>query len=260
MPDYSEKINNMTFSFSNFSTFESCKLLWKMVYLEGIERTSSWWAEFGLAMHETIEKYFKGEIESYEMLQYYQDNYERIVVSEEPTIGKNIGEKYYQQGIEFFSNFDFSREKYELINIEDKVETTIGDIKLVIKPDAVLRDKESKKIIILDHKTSNPYDAKGNIKKDKILPYLRQLQLYASILWAEKQIQADQLWLWFVRYNKIEKFLVDPEKAFNNLSRFLDIAEQIKNEKDFNPNTSNRFFCLNFCSYSAICIYKDIDI
>ena len=260
MTDYTEKINNIIFSYSNLSTFESCKLLWKMIYLEGIERTSSWWAEYGLVCHETIEKYFKGEIASYEMLQYYQDNYERIVVSEEPKIGRNLGEIYYQQGIEFFSNFDFPRDKYELINIEDKVETEINKIKFVIKPDAVLKDKEANKIIILDHKTSNPYDTKGNVKKDKILPYARQLQLYASLLWAEKQIQVDQMWLWFVRFNKIEKFLVDPEKAFNNLNRFLNIVEQIKNEKDFNPNTSNKFFCLNFCSYSVSCAYKDIDV
>ncbi|GEM_PF-3634356 len=254
MTDYSDAIKNMVFSYSNLSTFETCKLLWKKIYIEKIERKSGFYAEVGLIFHETLEKYFKEEIESYQMLDYYKDNYSRVVVSDEPPFPKGIGEKYYQDGITFFSNFDFSRDDYDMLNVEEPVKTTISEIMFVIKPDLVMRDKETQNIILMDYKTSNPYQPNGTIKKDKILPYARQLQLYASLLWAEKQIEVNQMWLWFVRYNKIEKFAVSPEKAFNNLQKFLAEIEEIKNEKDFPANTSNKFFCDTFCSYSEDCL------
>ena len=258
MTDYNEKIKNMVFSFSNLSTFESCKLLWKMIYLEKIQRTSNFYSEVGLIFHETLEKYFKYEIESYEMLDYYKENYRNIVISEEPPFPKGIGEKYYQDGINFFSEFSFSRDNYEMLNVEDKVETAISDIMFVIKPDLVMKDKKTGKVILMDYKTSNPYQPNGTIKKDKILPYARQLQLYASLLWAEKQIEVDQMWLWFVRFNKTEKFLVDVEKGFNNLQRFLKIVEEIKSEKEFPANTSNKFYCQNFCAHYENCLEGQI--
>ena len=138
MTDYSDATKNMVFSYSNLSTFETCKLLWKKIYIEKIERKSGFYAEVGLIFHETLEKYFKEEIESYQMLDYYKDNYSRVVVSDEPPFPKGIGEKYYQDGITFFSNFDFSRDDYDMLNVEEPVKTTISEIMFVIKPDLVI--------------------------------------------------------------------------------------------------------------------------
>ena len=58
----------------------------------------------------------------------------------------------------------------------------------------------------------------------------------------------------------LKYFVVSPEKAFNNLQKFLAEIEEIKNEKDFPANTSNKFFCDTFCSYSEDCLdrkYRD---
>jgi len=256
--NYNEIVNNMVYSFSNENTFEGCKYAWKLIYIDKKERSNNFFGEVGTLFHEILEKYFKKEIESYELVPFFQKNYKSIVKSDPPLTMPQLRENYYQDGIRFFSDFDFPRDNYKVLQIENKNETILNGIKFVFKPDLILKDLKTNQIILLDHKTSNPYTPKGTIISSKIVPYIRQLELYASALWIQSEIEVNQLWLWFVRYNKIEKFVVDPVKTTLNLNRFYDIINQIKEEKEFMPNPSNKFFCQNLCSCSDYCEYKPI--
>jgi CRISPR/Cas system-associated exonuclease Cas4 (RecB family) len=251
----------MTFSYSNASTFETCPMAWKLTYIDKSERQNNAFSDFGNLGHDILEKFFTGKLEIFEMLSYYVNHYNEYVKSIFPiTFGKDLAPIYYNQGYKFFENFDFDKDKYEVLETETFTITKINDINITTKPDMLLKEKETGKIILLDYKSSNPYNAGHKLIKSKVEGYKKQLNLYASILWEKRQIKVDEEWLWFFRTGGIEKFPINLSEASNDMMWFLDTIEKIKKEENFPPNTSkeNKWFCQNLCGVSESCFYKDI--
>jgi CRISPR/Cas system-associated exonuclease Cas4 (RecB family) len=258
---YDSIIDKMVFSYSNASTFETCNLAWKLTYIDKENRQENAFSGFGNLGHDILEKFFIGKIEIFEMLPYYVEHYNEYIKSAFPiTFGKDLAPIYYQQGYNFFENFNFDKNKYDVIETETFTVAKINDINITTKPDMLLKEKESGKIILLDYKSANPYNANHKLIKSKIDGYKKQLNLYANILWSEREVKVDEEWLWFFRTGEIEKFPVNVMEASNDMAWFLDVIEKIKNEEKFIPNTNkeNKWFCQNLCGVSENCFYRDI--
>lgn len=253
-----EVLKNMKFSYSNVSTFETCAYAWKLTYIDKVERLGNYYSDYGNLCHSILEKYFKKELEIYELLPYYEKHYNEYINSIEPIVfGKNLAPQYFEQGYKFFENFDFDRDLYDVLESEEFTITVFGDIKVTVKPDMLMQNKNTGKIILLDFKSSNPYDQKGRLVVSKIAGYKKQLNLYAQVIWQEKGIKIDEMWLWFFRTGGIEKFSVNVSEITKDIIWFLDVVEQIKIEKDFKANTNNKFFCSSLCSFGLICPYRE---
>jgi len=248
---------NMTFSYSSVTSFITCPLMFKLTYIDSEKRSGNWYSDFGLLMHETLEKYFKNELDIIELSSFYETNYSKIVTSTPPAFPRGIAERYYNDGLEFFNNFDFDKNKYEIISVENKIETVYNNIKLVLKPDLVLKEKKSGDIILFDYKTSDPFK-NGKTDKKKLEEYKRQMYLYAYFISHTTDIKINKIKLWFVRINKWYEFDYVEKDAGDVIDwLFLKVLD-IQSEENFEhcDTTKNKFFCQMLCSVSEKCPFR----
>lgn len=256
MSGYDFITENIRYSFSSVTTFETCKYAFYLTYIEIKDRSDNAYAQFGSLIHLCLQKFFEGELESFELSNFYKNNYSKYVVNSFPIFHKNAAETYYNNGLAFFDNFSFDKEKYDIKIIEDSIESKYNEIDLIVKPDLVLFDKERKKTILTDFKTANGYK-NGKLDMSKMKGYLKQMYLYATFLWIQKNIIIDEIQIWFVINNKIEAIPLDIYKAQDNLEWFINTIKEIKKEEKFEANTNNQFFCNNLCNVGSICKYRN---
>ena len=92
---------------------------------------------------------------SFELSDEYVKRYDNAVVHSFPPFPKGMPQKYYDAGKKYFDGFDGFGEKYEILTVEEKFEINIAGYLFVGIADLVLRDKETKEIIVIDHKSKS---------------------------------------------------------------------------------------------------------
>ena len=257
MGDYDFIIDNITFSFSNLSSFNICKYGWKLNYIEGEGKERGFFSDFGLFVHKIHEMYFKDELKQEDMAKYYEKNYIFEVVAYPPPYPKGMGENYYESGFNYFRQFSFDKSKYEVVSVEDVINSNHKKNKLVVKPDLVIKEISTGKHILVDYKTSKkPLSLKK--EDNKILNYKKQMELYSQFLWKEKQIEISEVQIWFIRDCFIYSFPLDLNRVMLTLEWFDDTIKDIKNEEEWTPNNTkeNKYFCNNICSVRSVCEYN----
>jgi len=253
--DFSFVTDNLTYSYSNFSSFDTCRLGWKLNYIDKKERLGNFFSDFGSFIHKLLEEYFGGTLDIEDMIEYYEKNYSLNVTTAPPPFPKGMGERYYQSGLDFFGNFvsyGVKRENYEVLGIEISVYTSYDDISLVVKPDLVLLNKKTGKVTLLDYKTSK-------FSEEKLEGYKNQLYLYAYFLWAEKHIEVDKIIVWFIRDQKLCEIENNPLEVQKTLDWLKDTRNKISEETEWAPNLSkeNEYFCYNLCSVKNDCPFRN---
>lgn len=271
-------ISMMVWSFSRLISYYHCPFEWKQKYLVGKSGTSSSFAQFGGYVHKIIELYFKDKLSLFELPIYYEDHYSEKVDMEFPRNNfVDLAEKYYEQGLDYFENFDMDLSKYEILGVEKEVKFEYEGYKFVGYIDLLLKDKEDGKLVILDHKSANiKFLKNGNIsKKDKehFEDFKKQLYLYSyavmeeygegsvkalawnlfrvgtvyEIPWKKKEYKAAMDWA----VNTIRTIEQDTEW---NVTNELVTAEM---DGKYPP-----FYCTGLCSQRETCPYKQecIDI
>ena len=232
--------------------------MYKLTYIECKERISGWFSDYGLFCHKILEKYFKGELETWDLAKYYEDNYGKEIVTAPPPYPPSMPESYYNAGLKFFTDFNFDKDLYDVLVIEEPIDAEYNGVKLVIKPDLVLREKSSGKCILIDFKTAK---IKAN-KKDKekqLEDYLNQFNLYSYFLWIGKGLEISEIRIWFLR-DEIEKVIkLDMFSVQRSLDWFEETIKNIKIEDKWEPNLdkSNAYFCEQICSMRQICEHRN---
>lgn len=251
-------LENMKFSYSSVSSFNTCAYGFYLTYIQYEQRSGNFYSDFGSFLHLILQKYFEGELEIMELASYYEEHYEENVKSDAPPYPAGIADRYYADGLRFFEEFDFNKDNYEVVFVEDIIETTHNDIKLVVKPDLVLKDKKTGEYLLLDYKTSNPFSKDGRPDKKKMADYRKQMYLYAYFINHNRDYKISKIRLWFVRVNKFDEFDYVEEDAGDVVNWFFNGILNIKFEEEFPPcdTVKNKFFCQMLCSVSSSCEYK----
>lgn len=257
MSDYDFMLDNMHFSFSSVSTFETCAYSFYLTYIDIKERSSNYFSDYGLFIHNILEKYFKGELEIFELSNYYQEHYSENIVHAPPPFPVGMPEKYFSDGLEFFENFEFNKNEFEILLTEAKVGSSFDNHKIVVKPDLILKEKKTGKIYLYDYKTSVIHK-NGKTDKKKLIGYKNQMNLYSYFVEKELGIKIDDIKLWFVRTNTFEEFEYSKEDALLVVKEvFSDNIDKILNENEFKANTSNDYFCNQLCSVKEFCEFRN---
>jgi len=256
-------IDNIRFSYSSVSSFETCKYGYKLNYIDKLPRKQNFFGEYGLLVHDCFEKFFGGDLEVFELSQYYESKYKEIVKTSPPQFlyKYRLEDRYKLQGLKFFDSFSFDKGKYEALIIEDKIDFEIGDIKLVAKPDLVLKEKETGKIIQYDYKTSTPFriDKKtgAEIKDTKKLEgYYKQMFIYSYALRNKRNMPLDETIILFTRLNREVKLPWTLEDEIKAVNWMVDIIENIRKEEEFAYDNSSKFFCNFLCGVRESCKYR----
>lgn len=255
MSDFSFILDNITFSFSGVSSFHTCPYGYKLTYIDGEDRIDNFYSDYGKFIHLILEKFFRDELEENELLSYYEDNYAENVKCSPPPYPASIGTNYYNDAHKFFETFEFDKSKYDVIIIEDAINSSHKNFNLVVKPDLVLRNIETGKCTLVDYKTSK-YSTSKNDKK--LIEYKKQMNLYAQFLWKEKQIEISNVEIWFIRADVVHSFDIDLNQVMFTLEWFADGVSKIKKENNWKPNNTkeNKYFCDNLCGVRNKCIYR----
>lgn len=254
-----EKIDNMEWSFSRVNSIGQCKYLWYLKYIEEQEVKPNGFAQFGTLCHQTIEKYLKGELDVFNVSQYYQDNFSKIVTCDFPANKYvDLKEKAYLSGKEYFDNINFNFNKYEVLGVEKELKFKVDKYPFKGYADAVYRDKETGEIILRDQKTASfTYLKNGGVSsKDRkhFLEFLRQEYLYCIPL-IEEYGKVDYLSWNMIRDKRIIQIPFN-EAEFIEAQEWAKFKIQsVEEELMWLPDTSNSYFCNVLCGING-CTYK----
>jgi CRISPR/Cas system-associated exonuclease Cas4 (RecB family) len=242
-----QEIKDINFSYSNLSSFHTCKYGWYLTYIEKKDRGNNWFGNFGSFCHNILEKYFRYELDSFELSKYFSDNYDKEVTIPCPSYPANMENNYKMAMLDFFDGFSFDRTKYNVIILEDFIQASFNGTNLVVKPDLVLENIETKQKILLDYKTSK-------WSKNKEEEYRKQMEMYAFFLWKEKEIEINKIFIWFLRNKKFVEINFSPFVE-DTLLWITKTLKEIEEEKDWLPNNTNKnkFFCFNLCGMAEYC-------
>lgn len=262
MSSYAFIIDNIRFSFSALTTYESCAYSYKLTYIDKCERESNFYGQYGNLIHDVMYQYFAGNLDVFELSGYFQDRYPLAVTAFPPAYPVGMEEAYKEAGLVFFDNFSFDKTMYDIIMNEEKLDFDFDDgIQFVAKPDLILFEKESGDFVLYDYKTSAPFKTdkrNGNeiVDKKKLEGYYKQMYIYTYALRNYKFTPIDKITLWFTRPNRqvtINWNEKDEEKAIQWLEGEVT---KIKKDEKFLPNTSNPYFCNNLCSVRKSCEFR----
>ena len=113
--DFSFIIDNIKFSNSSINSFETCNLMFKLSYIDAKDKINNFFAEYGNHVHKTLEMYFDNKLEIFQLANYYAENFTKNIIAPPPPFPANLVSNYFEQGLTFFNDFDWDREKLEVI-------------------------------------------------------------------------------------------------------------------------------------------------
>lgn len=241
------------FSYSKIGCYEQCPHKFILQYIEKQPRRKLFFSSYGSFLHQILEKYDKGELELFELADYYKNNY-KIQITEKapPNQYKDLNISYYNDGLYFFENFQGYEDK--TIGVEQKVnfETMVGNrkIKFIGIIDRIAEDENG--IILYDHKSKKGF--KNKKEKEK---YFRQLYIYAHSI---KDLYGK--YPYKLRFNMVRDFKIVEEifsqEKMNEAMEWLseNINSIYDNEKY--EHFYDEFFCNWLCDIqSGICPYRE---
>ena len=239
-------LDGMRWSFSSVNAYNTCPKMFKLTYIDSAPKVNNAFAEWGTFMHSLLEKYFKHEIEFFELSQLYLDGYkEHVKCSFPPNKWVDLGQKYYDRGKEFCDNFDGDFEDCEVLGVEEKVKLDIEGRPFVGVIDLLVRDKDG--LCVIDHKSKAKFKSIAE-RND----YLRQLYLYS--IWVKEHYGEYPYKLMFnmVRAGGKVEVLFDENKADEAKAWFLSTIDEIYGDETFKATPDN-FFCDSLCSVRHSC-------
>ena len=253
-------ISNMQWSFSKLNSYYTCPYEWHEKYIMCQRGENGFFGEYGSCCHDILERYAKGEISLFEISQAYEEQFMKTVVHDAPPNKYvDIKQSYFEKGLDYFDNIDLDLDEYEILGVEKEVHFKIGDKEFVGFIDLLLKEKETGKIIILDHKSASIKILKnGKVSKSDeahVREFIRQLCLYA-IPTIEEYGKVDELW-WNLfkekKWLKIPWTQEDQDEAIEWAKNTIQLIEQ---DNDFACNP-DFYYCWYLCSQrNNACPYK----
>lgn len=250
---YKPLIEEMVWSYSRLSSFDSCPYRWFLKYIKHDKENEQFYASYGSFMHRLIEGYYKGKISKEDMLTTFLKNFSKEVRGARPH--EKTVEKYIRYGSEYLKAF--RPFKFKMIDVEKKVKFHINGIPFVGYIDYLGMDED--KFVIVDNKSRDLKKRSTRLKptaKDKELDQmLGQLYLYSAAI---KQLYGEFPKLLCFNCFKTNTFIEEPfdEDIYNDTIKWaIKKIEEIKNADDFHPNI-DYFFCNYICGFSNTCCYN----
>lgn len=243
--------SNFRWSFSSLSTYDQCPMCFKLKYIDHVKQDGNAFSDYGTFCHGLLERWAKGELPSFLMAAEYEDGYTDAITHSFPPFPRGMPEKYYQAGLEYFSNFEGFGDNYEILSAEKKFTLKFGEETFVGLADLVLRDKTTDEIIVIDHKSKSM----SSMAKELNI-YRRQLYTYAAYVKDEfGRFPSKLCFNMFKDGEWIEEEF--DEAAYNETVQWItDTIKAIRAEKDWKVCTSG-YFCRFVCSTFDDCPARD---
>ena len=238
-------------SFSSITSYLECPYQFKLHYIDNVEDTGNAFSDYGNLIHETMELWAKGELMDFELLDHYESRYTDAMRHDYPPFPVTLAESNYGLGRQYFEEFVGFGDEYEIVSAEEKFETSFGKHKFRGISDLVLRNKETGKYIVIDHKTKSP----ASMAREREL-YTRQLYVYAKHVKEKYGEWPEYMGFNMTKSREIigEKFSMERMDAVT--AWIIESIEKALAEKDWTIGGSS-YFCQHICSYRNSCEFSD---
>lgn len=256
---YAKLFNDMVWSFSRIKAYEDCPYAFYRHYVlsPGDPADSNFYAENGSLMHEVIARYLSGDSSLDDAVKEYSGRFDEIAYD----VSEKIMENTYNKCMDYLCETDgLDRDRHDVLMVEQHIKFKIGKYKFQGFVDCVLKDKESGKIILLDHKSEDHFFKKdGTVLKSKansFMAYKKQMYIYCVGLKETFGINVDKIaWHHFKDGGKISAIDYSEDELNETVQWVFDTIGRIKKDKDFLPNKSY-MMCYELCGYRNDCEYK----
>lgn len=249
----------MIWSFSRLSCYERCPYNFYLDYIKKVDKGQNAFAQYGTFMHDLLERYARGEILIFEILDEYEEKFMQNVTHDfPPNKHVDLAQTYFEGGYEYLKSFDgFS--KYKIIEAERKLNFKIDKYPVVGYIDLIVENKNGE-IEIVDHKSkdlSKPQKKKwediDTRRKTEFYQYLRQLYIYCIPLIEQDNIIPKYLNFNCFRKSKWLQVPFDMGDYKESKEWALNIIKDIYADEKMNNTYNQDFFCNFICSVSAYC-------
>lgn len=248
--------NDHSYSYTQLTAFNECPFSFYLIYIDKIEKKQNAFAEAGSLVHDIIDKWAKGIYQTEQLPDIFVERYPNEVVTQFPRIMKGSAEKTYDSCLDYFINFD-EFAGYEILQTEEKFETEIAGRKFNGIIDMVLKEKETGKLIVLDHKSKSL----SSFKKSENEMYKQQL-IYSKYVYEKYGRYPDILMFNLFKENGLRKFREFNMDEYNAVLKWAeDTIEAIENcdITEWLECKKQDSFCTEICSARGGCpngIYK----
>lgn len=254
-------ISTMRWSFSRLNSFDSgCKYEWYRHYIECEPSKQGFFGAFGGFCHKCLEKYSNGELDLFDISQYYEDNFAtEVPYDAPPNKYTDIKSDYYNRGLSYFDNIDLPIDQYEICGVEKRLDFMIDKYPFIGFIDLLLQDREDKKFILCDHKSSTIKKLKsGGISKsdqEHFLAFKRQQYLYCKpIIERFGDGCVKELWWNMFKDQDWIKIPFDKSEYEEAQEWAINTIHKIESETEWPPNPQ-QFYCWYLCGLNG-CEYK----
>lgn len=254
---YEKELNKVTWSFSTLHQYEQCPYAF---YLKKIDRTEvnegNFYSEAGGFMHEILEKIFSNKITLDKAIDYFTDNYSNAIVY---PARRSTVEKKYSQGLDYLASLDLNdMVQYEILGVEKEVRFELDGYKFIGFIDLLIRNKTTKEIIIVDHKSSDHFLKKDGTplknQKDNFEAYSKQMYLYSKAVYDEYGKYPTRI-VWNHFYDmQVTNIPFNKDDYDAALQWAVEIIRKIYADSEFNA-VNNYMMCGVLCGYRNSCCY-----
>lgn len=250
-------------SFSSINCFGECKKMFYLTYILHYKQKENAFALWGTYCHEILEAYYRGQLSMFELGDFYKQYYKMFVIKKFPKNKyRDLDVMYYEAGLKYFESFDDDFSEYEVVGIEQQINTKIGNYRFMGFIDLILKDKDGNYIIV-DHKSKSKF--KDDNEKTH---YALQLYLYSKYIYETYGKFPVELKFNMFRAGEVVSIPFDEKeyiKALHWAETTIDeIFEEtdwidmittkcVAQDKDPNDRKYPDFFCSELCSVRSGC-------
>lgn len=253
----------MRWSYSRLNSFKQCKYEFYLNYIVNnptlYPNEGNFYAENGSLVHETLEKYFKGDLSLDEAAEYYVNQFDEQVFYK---VRQSIMDKKFEACADYFATVDFDWMKdYEILGVELELHFTIAGKEFIAYIDLLIRNKDTGDIIVIDHKSAAcPIGKSGKILKNRLETFkshLRQSHIYAEAVMQNFGVFPKMLsWNHFADGGWLVEVPFREEEHRTTMEWVAETIQEIEREENFEPNL-NFFYCTQLCGYRSVCEYAE---
>lgn len=239
------------FSFSKLSIFHTCKYAYYLTYCKHLKGSTNCFSSYGLFMHGLMERYEKGEIDLWSLVDTYEWEFDSAVPEAFPSLKfcKDLRKLYYDQGLAYLKSFS-GYEKYKILEVESQFDCEIDDWVFNGVIDLVFED-ENGKLVIQDYKSKSSFKSKKEQAE-----YARQLYLYSLHVKEKYGKYPDYLRFVMFRKGTIVDIPFDILMLNEATEWAKDTVKQIRECWTFEPSC-DEFFSQNLCNHRDYCECKN---
>ena len=241
------------YSFSKLKAFETCPYGYFLRYISGKRGESNAFAEYGVFVHKLLEDYENGSLPLDQLKDVYEFGFDTEITLPFPKFKMDLRELYYKQGLEYFSNFKGWEDKYEILAAEKAFSMPLlssEDWEFQGIIDLVLKEKESGKLVIMDHKSKSAFKSKAEESE-----YARQLYLYSEYVKQEYgEYPYEMIFNMFRKRDEVRIAFNEDDKDAA-IAWVINTVHAIKNAFDYPPQCEE-FYGNNLCNHRGYCEFK----